>query len=107
MNDNANQIYFQVYFQVVNSISFQLSSWNIFLYFDLLSCYKRQKKQSHIYKKQEVKPNRSSDMSTKSQDKKKNKDWARRWRKEEIEKFAEILSEPSNKGLSTKIFHHT
>ena len=45
-------------------------------------------------------------MSTKSQDKKKNKDCARRWRKVEVEKFAEILREPSNKGLSTKNFRH-
>ena len=33
-------------------------------------------------------------MLTKSQDKKKNKDCARQWIKEEVEKFAEILSEP-------------
>ena len=65
---------------------------------------KRQKKQSHIYKKQEVKTNRPSEMSKKSQDKKKNKDCGRRWRKEEVEKFEEILSEPSNKGLPTKNF---
>ena len=43
-------------------------------------------------------------MLTKSQDKKKNKDCARRWRKEEVEKFPEILPEPSNKGLTTKNF---
>ena len=43
-------------------------------------------------------------MSTKSEDKKKNQDCARRWGKEEVEKFAEILSEPSTKGLSTKNF---
>ena len=42
-------------------------------------------------------------MSTKSEDKK-NKDCARQWRKEEVEKFAEILSEPSNKVMSTKNF---
>ena len=34
-------------------------------------------------------------MST-SQNKKKDKDCARRWTKEEVEKFAEILCEPSN-----------
>ena len=31
-----------------------------------------------------------------SQEKKKNKDCARRWTKEEVEKFGVILSEPSN-----------
>ena len=67
----------------------------------------KDKKQTHIYKKQEVKTNRPSEMSTKSQDKKKDKDCARRWRKEEVERFAEILSEPSNKGLSTKNFCRT
>ena len=38
---------------------------------------------------------------------KKNKDGARRWKKEKEEKFAEILSEPSNKGLSTNNFRRT
>ena len=35
-------------------------------------------------------------MSTKNQDKKKNKDCAKQWTKEEVEKLAEILYEPSN-----------
>ena len=35
-------------------------------------------------------------MSEKSQDKQKNKDCARRWTREEVEKFAESFSEPSN-----------
>ena len=40
-------------------------------------------------------------MSTKSQDGKKNKDCAGGWTKEEVEKFAEILSEPSNNYVVT------
>ena len=35
-------------------------------------------------------------MSTKSQEKKKNKDCTRRWTNEEVEKFAASLSQPSN-----------
>ena len=40
-------------------------------------------------------------MSTKSHDRKKNKDCAGRWTKEEVEKFAEIQSEPSNNYVVT------
>ena len=63
----------------------------------MLCCYKRQKKTEPHIQKQEAKTNRPSEMSTKSQYKKKSKDCARRWTKEEVEKFQEILSEPSNK----------
>ena len=45
-------------------------------------------------KKQEAKTDRNSKMSTKSQDKKKNKYCARQWTKEEVEKFVEVLPEP-------------
>ena len=40
-------------------------------------------------------------MSTKSQDKKKNKYCARQWTKEEVEKFAEVLPEPWNNYAMT------
>ena len=45
--------------------------------------------------KQEAEINKPGEMPI-SQEKKKNKDCARRWTKEEVEKFGLILSEPSN-----------